>query len=57
MITGSHNPPEYNGFKVVCGAPTIYGEEIQELRRMIETGDSGPRRRLAKPLPTWPLPT
>jgi phosphomannomutase/phosphoglucomutase len=39
MITGSHNPPEYNGFKVVSGESTIHGEQIQELRRMIETGD------------------
>lgn len=39
MITGSHNPPEYNGFKVVAGASTIHGEEIQELRRMIEKGN------------------
>jgi phosphomannomutase / phosphoglucomutase len=39
MITGSHNPSEYNGFKVVCGASTIHGDEIQELRRMIEAGD------------------
>ena len=38
MITGSHNPPEYNGFKVVAGDSTIHGEEIQELRRLIETG-------------------
>ena len=33
MITGSHNPAEYNGFKIVCGASTIHGEEIQEVRR------------------------
>jgi len=39
MITGSHNPPEFNGFKAVLGAGTIYGEAIQEIRRMIETGD------------------
>jgi len=39
MITGSHNPPEFNGFKTVCGASTIHGQAIQELRRMIETGD------------------
>lgn len=39
MITGSHNPPEFNGFKVVCGTSTIHGEAIQEIRRMIETGD------------------
>jgi len=39
MITGSHNPAEYNGFKVVSGASTIHGDEIQELRRIIERGD------------------
>src|SRR2546425_45375 len=39
MITGSHNPPEYNGFKVVSGASTIHGEEIQLLREMIERRD------------------
>jgi phosphomannomutase/phosphoglucomutase len=39
MITGSHNPPEYNGFKVVSGAATIYGAEIQAIREIIERGD------------------
>ena len=39
MITGSHNPPEYNGFKTVCGSGTIHGAEIQELYRMIEHRD------------------
>ena len=39
MITGSHNPPEYNGFKLNVGHDSIYGEEIQELRRQIESGD------------------
>jgi phosphomannomutase / phosphoglucomutase len=39
MITGSHNPPEFNGFKTVCGATTIYGEAIQQIYRLIETGD------------------
>lgn len=39
MITGSHNPPEFNGFKTVCGSGTIHGEEIQQVRRMIETDD------------------
>ena len=41
MITGSHNPPEFNGFKAVCGESTIHSESIQELRRMIEQGDLG----------------
>jgi phosphomannomutase/phosphoglucomutase len=39
MITGSHNPSEFNGFKTVCGATTIYGEAIQQIYRLIETGD------------------
>ncbi len=39
MITGSHNPPEYNGFKMGVGKTTFYGETIQQLRKMIETGD------------------
>lgn len=37
MITGSHNPPDFNGFKICIGPDTIYGEEIQELRRIIES--------------------
>ena len=36
MVTGSHNPPEFNGFKVACGKSTLYGEEIQAIRRIIE---------------------
>jgi phosphomannomutase len=36
MITGSHNPPDYNGFKISVGKSTIFGDEIQELRRIIE---------------------
>lgn len=39
MITGSHNPPDYNGFKVGVGRETIYGEAIQALRKVIETGE------------------
>jgi phosphomannomutase/phosphoglucomutase len=39
MITGSHNPPEYNGLKIVSGSSTIYGEQIQEIRRIIERRD------------------
>jgi len=36
MITGSHNPSEFNGFKVCAGKETIYGEEIQNLRKLAE---------------------
>ena len=39
MVTGSHNPPEYNGFKISVGPSTIYGESIQELRQIIEAED------------------
>ena len=35
MITGSHNPPDYNGFKMVLGGLAIYGEQIQGLRERI----------------------
>ena len=39
MITGSHNPSEFNGFKTVCGPTTLHGETIQEVRRIIEARD------------------
>ena len=39
MITGSHNPADYNGFKTVCGSGTLHGEAIQDVYRMIERGD------------------
>jgi phosphomannomutase/phosphoglucomutase len=38
MITGSHNPPEYNGFKLGLGQTTFWGAEIQDLRKLIESG-------------------
>nr|HPR07851.1 phosphomannomutase/phosphoglucomutase [Denitromonas sp.] len=38
-VTGSHNPPDYNGFKMVLGGQTLFGELIQDLRKRIETGD------------------
>ncbi len=36
MITGSHNPPEFNGFKLCVGTFSIYGKEIQKIREIIE---------------------
>jgi phosphomannomutase/phosphoglucomutase len=39
MITGSHNPPEFNGFKVCVGKDAIYGGEIQRVREVIEKKD------------------
>jgi phosphomannomutase/phosphoglucomutase len=38
QVTGSHNPPEFNGFKMVLGGAPIYGEDIGLLRRMISEG-------------------
>jgi len=39
MITGSHNPSEFNGFKISHGLHSLYGERIQELRRLIDISD------------------
>ena len=39
QITGSHNPPEYNGFKMVLGGGAFFGADIQKLGRMAAAGD------------------
>jgi phosphomannomutase/phosphoglucomutase len=39
MITGSHNPPEFNGFKISVGRSTIFGDAIQDIKQIIETED------------------
>ena len=39
QITGSHNPPDNNGFKVCVGTSTIYGAEIQRIRHIMELGE------------------
>jgi len=48
-VTGSHNPPDYNGLKMVVEGHTLSGDEIQDLRRRIERGEfrsgTGERRR------------
>jgi phosphomannomutase/phosphoglucomutase len=44
MVTGSHNPPDYNGFKMVLAGEAIYGDAIQGLYQAIERGDFAPAR-------------
>jgi phosphomannomutase/phosphoglucomutase len=39
MVTGSHNPPDYNGLKIMIGGETLAGEAIQGLRRRLERGE------------------
>jgi phosphomannomutase len=39
MITGSHNPPDYNGFKIMVGGDTLHGEEIAGLYTRISVGE------------------
>lgn len=39
MVTGSHNPPEYNGFKIVLGKQAVFGEDIQALGQLAARGD------------------
>jgi len=38
MITGSHNPPEYNGFKMMLGKDTLFGDAIQDIYTLIHSG-------------------
>jgi len=39
MITGSHNPPEFNGFKLSVGKETLFGSQIQAIREIIDLKD------------------
>jgi phosphomannomutase/phosphoglucomutase len=39
MITGSHNPPDHNGFKICLGKAALFGSQIQEIREIAEAGE------------------
>ena len=39
MVTGSHNPSDYNGFKMMLGGKAFFGDQIQELGRLAEAGE------------------
>jgi phosphomannomutase len=52
MITGSHNPPEYNGIKMVIGEQSFFGADIQRLGEIAATGDftAGEGRTVERPV-------
>lgn len=56
-VTASHNPSEYNGFKVCSGKETLYGQQIQEIRAKMEQGDfrgrTGGRRERYEIVPAY----
>jgi len=39
MITGSHNPPDHNGFKICLGKSTLFGSQIQEIKQIALAGE------------------
>jgi len=39
QVTASHNPPEYNGFKICSGFDSVFGDQIQEILRIIQESD------------------
>jgi len=57
QITGSHNPPEDNGFKMMHGMSSLFGDDIRQLRTMVEEEDfdlkGGGQREDLDPLPAY----
>ena len=57
MITGSHNPADYNGMKIGVGQTTLYGEAIQEILRMVQRGEfASGQGKVTQPRHRHPLP-
>ena len=54
MITGSHNPPEHNGFKMMAGEETLYGQSIQDIYGVIRRGRFAEGKGAAKALDIVP---
>ena len=54
MITGSHNPPEHNGFKMMSGEETLYGKTIQALYEIVRKGVFPKGEGRARPLDIVP---
>ena len=55
-VSGSHNPPEYNGLKIVVGGNALYGDEIQDVRERVEKRLS-PRAKAKEARRTSSMPT
>src|SRR5436190_20480880 len=56
QVTGSHNPPEFNGFKMVLAHEAVFGDDIQRIHTMIENGKLVARRGGAQTAPPSPFP-
>ncbi len=54
MITGSHNPAEFNGFKLCIGKDTIYGKDIQKLKKMMTAKSRSARKGMVSHNPILP---